>query len=93
MQTQTRVVRASTKLLELVCGSIVAHSHGQEFKARPRNHEHYQRLRDIPQLIQENTGFIPQIGPAARTGTLPEFIVHWPFRRTALCSVNQCWGL
>jgi hypothetical protein len=54
------VVRASTKLLELMGGSIVAHSHGQEFKARPRNHYHYQRLRDIPQLIQENTGFVPQ---------------------------------
>jgi hypothetical protein len=93
MQTQTCVARASSKLLELVGGSIVAHSHGQEFKARPSNHYHYQRLRDIPQVIQEDTGFLPQIGPAARSGTLPKFIVHWPFRRTTLCSVNQCCGL
>lgn len=41
MQTKTRVVRASTKLLELVSGSIAAHSHGPEFKSRPRNHYHY----------------------------------------------------
>jgi len=76
MQTQTRVVRASTKLLELVSGSIAAHSHGPEFKSRPRNHYHYQRLRNIPQPIQENTGFVPQIGSVARVGTLLEFIVH-----------------
>lgn len=76
MQTQTRVVRANTKLLELVGGSIVAHSQGPEFKSRPRNHYHYQRLRDIPQPIQENTGFVPQIGPVARTGTLFEFTLH-----------------
>ena len=88
MQTQTRVVRASNKLLELVGGSIAAHSHDLEFKSRLRNNYHYQRLRDIPQPIQENTGFVPQIGPVARTGTLLEFIAHWSFRCTALCDVN-----
>ena len=84
---QTRVVRANNKLLELVRGSIPAHSHAPEFKSRPRNHYHYQRLRDIPQPIQVNTGFVPQIGPVVRIGTLLEFTVHWSFRRTALCSM------
>jgi hypothetical protein len=88
MQTQTRVVGASNKMLELVGGSIAAHSQGPEFKSRPRNPYHYQRLRDIPQPTQENTGFVPQIGPITRTGTLLEFTVV-PSRGVLQCELMQ----
>jgi hypothetical protein len=90
-QTQTRVVGASTKLLELVGGSIAAHSRGPEFKSRTRNPYHYQRLSDmfdISQPTQENTEFVPQIGAIARTGTLPEFTVT-PSRGVLQCEVMQ----
>jgi hypothetical protein len=82
------VVGASTKLLELVGGSIAAHSRGPEFKSRTRNPYHYQRLRDISQPTQENTGFVPQIGEIARTGTLPEFTVT-PSPGVLQCEVMQ----